>query len=311
MTSSADPAPSRWIELSVEADVEAVEPVSEILGRVATGTAVQPTRLIRDPNDELAAREDPGAPFLVVAHIPDDEGAAAAIESTERALWHLQAFGLRPVGALRTRHVDDGDWTDAWKAHYVPQRVGRVVIVPSWLEEPLGPGEVAITLDPGMAFGTGLHPTTRGCLHLLQEVSPMPAGVLDVGCGSGVLALAALRLGAERAVGVDTDPLAVAATRENAERNGLADRVTVNEGTLPASAEGRHELVLANLVAAVLIELAPRLAAHLAPGGVLLASGIIEPRATEVIAALRAAGLSVTARRDDGEWVSLRLEHAT
>ena len=311
MTSSADPAPSRWIELSVEADVEAVEPVSEILGRVATGTAVQPTRLIRDPNDELAAREDPGAPFLVVAHIPDDEGAAAAIESTERALWHLQAFGLRPVGALRTRHVDDGDWTDAWKAHYVPQRVGRVVIVPSWLEEPLGPGEVAITLDPGMAFGTGLHPTTRGCLHLLQEVSPMPAGVLDVGCGSGVLALAALRLGAERAVGVDTDPLAVAATRENAERNGLADRVTVNEGTLPASAEGRHELVLANLVAAVLIELAPRLAAHLAPGGVLLASGIIEPRATEVVGALRAAGLSVTARRDDGEWVSLRLEHAT
>ena len=311
MTSSADPAPSRWIELSVEADVEAVEPVSEILGRVASGTAVQPTRLIRDPNDELAAREDPGAPFLVVAHIPDDEGAAAAIESTERALWHLQAFGLRPVGALRTRHVDDGDWTDAWKAHYVPQRVGRVVIVPSWLEEPLGPGEVAITLDPGMAFGTGLHPTTRGCLHLLQEVSPMPAGVLDVGCGSGVLALAALRLGAERAVGVDTDPLAVAATRENAERNGLADRVTVNEGTLPASAEGRHELVLANLVAAVLIELAPRLAAHLAPGGVLLASGIIEPRATEVVGALRAAGLSVTARRDDGEWVSLRLEHAT
>ena len=311
MTSSADPAPSRWIELSVEADVEAVEPVSEILGRVATGTAVQPTRLIRDPNDELAAREDPGAPFLVVAHIPDDEGAAAAIESTERALWHLQAFGLRPVGALRTRLVDDGDWTDAWKAHYVPQRVGRVVIVPSWLEEPLRPGEVAITLDPGMAFGTGLHPTTRGCLHLLQEVSPMPAGVLDVGCGSGVLALAALRLGAERAVGVDTDPLAVAATRENAERNRLADRVTVNEGTLPASAEGRHELVLANLVAAVLIELAPRLAAHLAPGGVLLASGIIEPRATEVIAALRAAGLSVTARRDDGEWVSLRLEHAT
>ena len=139
----------------------------------------------------------------------------------------------------------------------------------------------------------------------------MPAGVLDVGCGSGVLALAALRLGAERAVGVDTDPLAVAATRENAERNRLADRVTVNEGTLPASAEGRHELVLANLVAAVLIELAPRLAAHLAPGGVLLASGIIEPRATEVIAALRAAGLSVTARRDEGEWVSLRLEHAT
>ena len=137
MTSSADPlgrgSSTPWIELSVEADVEAVEPVSEILGRVAAGTAVQPTRLIRDPNDELSAREDPSAPFVVVAHIPDDGTAAAAIEATERALWHLQAFGLRPVGQLRTRRVDDADWTDAWKAHYVPQRVGRVVVVPSWL----------------------------------------------------------------------------------------------------------------------------------------------------------------------------------
>jgi ribosomal protein L11 methyltransferase len=314
VTSSAeapgDRTSTRWIELSVVADVEAVEPVSEILGRVAAGTAVQPTRLIRDPSDELSAREDPSAPFVVVAHIPDDDGAAAAIESTERALWHLQAFGLRPVGPLSTRHVDDDDWTDAWKAHYVPQRVGRVVVVPSWLEEPLGPGEVAITLDPGMAFGTGLHPTTRGCLHLLQGVSPMPANVLDVGCGSGILALAALRLGAERAVGLDTDPLAVTATGENAARNGLGDRVTAVAGSLPASPEARHPLVLANLVAAVLIELAPRLAAHLAPGGVLLASGIIEPRAAEVINAMRAVGLTVTDRRDDGEWVSLRLEHA-
>jgi ribosomal protein L11 methyltransferase len=314
VTSSADPrggpASTRWIELSVEADIEAVEPVSEILGRVASGTAVQPTRLIRDPNDELSAREDPEAPFRVVAHIPDDDGAVAAVEATERALWHLQAFGLRPVGPLHTRRVDDGDWTDAWRRHYVPQRVGRVVVVPSWLEEPLGPKEVAITLDPGMAFGTGLHPTTRGCLHLLQDVSPMPPDVLDVGCGSGILALAALRLGADRATGYDTDPLAVAATRENAERNGLADRVAAVEGTLPATPATRHPLVLANLVAAVIVELAPRLAAHLVPGGALLASGIIEPRAGEVIEALRAAGLLVRERRDDGEWVSLRLEHA-
>lgn len=314
MTSSAEPpalpSSTPWVELSVEVDVEAVEPVSEILGRVAVGTAVQPTRLIRDPHDELSAREDPSAPFLVVAHIPDDGAAAAAIETTERALWHLQAFGLRAVGALRTRRVDDADWTDAWKAHYVPQRVGRVVVVPSWLEEPLRPGEVAITLDPGMAFGTGLHPTTRGCLSLLQEVSPMPADVLDVGCGSGILGLAALRLGAERAVGIDTDALAVTATLENAARNGLRDRVTAVQGTLPHAPSTLHRLVLANLVAAVLIELAPRLAAHLAPGGVLLASGIIEPRAGEVIGAMGVAGLAVTDRRDDGEWVSLRLEHA-
>ena len=130
-----------------------------------------------------------------------------------------------------------------------------------------------------------------------------------MGCGSGVLALAALRLGAERAVGLDTDPLAIDATHANAERNGLAERVEARLGTLPPAGGDRYELVLANLVAAVLIDLAPRLANHLAAGGTLLASGIIEPRAAEVTAALTAAGLCVVDRRDDGEWVSLRLEH--
>lgn len=297
----------RWLELSVEADVEAVEAVSEILGRVSAGTVVQPTALLRDPDDELAVREDVTAPYVVTAHIADDADASTRIDATERALWHLQAFGLRPVGGLRVRAVQDASWTEAWKAHYVPQRVGRVVIVPSWVEEPVAPDEVAITLDPGMAFGTGLHPTTRGCLQLLQQVSPMPDEVLDVGSGSGILALAALRLGAARAICLDTDPLAVAASAENARRNGVGDRLEAREGSLPSSAPRSYALVLANLVAAVLVELAPRLAAHTAPGGILLASGIIAPRADEVAAALARAGLAAEARLEDGEWVSLRL----
>ena len=301
----------RWLELSVEADVEAVEAVSEILGRVADGTAVQPTRLIRDPGDELSARADPSAPFIVTAHVAPDGDNGALIEETERALWHLQAFGLRPVGALRVRHVDDADWTDAWKEHYVPQRIGRVAIVPSWAADEPQDGEVAITLDPGMAFGTGLHPTTRGCLELLQEVAPMPARVLDVGCGSGILSLAALRLGAERVVAVDTDPLAIDATRANAERNGLAGPLEARAGSLDPVAAERFPLVLANLVAAVLVELAPRLAAHLEPGGTLSAGGIIETRADEVIAAMEAVGLRVIQRRDESEWVSLALAHAS
>ncbi len=297
----------RWLELSVTADVEAVEAVSEILGRVADGTAVYPTSLLRDSDDELAAREDPGAPYVVTAHVTDGPAASAQVESTERALWHLQAFGLRPVSQLRVRSVDDADWTDAWKDHYVPQRIGRVVIVPSWIDEAERPDEVRIQLDPGMAFGTGLHPTTRGCLALLQEIEPMPARVLDVGTGSGILALAALKLGAEDADALDTDPLAVEATQTNAQRNGLAERLTVRSGTLAPSPLRRYPLVMANLVAAVLVELAPRLFAHLAPGGALLASGIIQPRADEVTQALSAAGTEVVARRDDGEWVSLHL----
>lgn len=299
----------RWLELSVEADVESVEAVSEILGRVGGGTSVQATRLIHDENDELAAREDPEAPFVVTAHITDDPDAADAVDATERALWHLQAFGLRAVGPLRIQPVDDADWADAWKKHYVAQRIGRVLITPSWAAEEQRDGEVAIVLDPGMAFGTGLHPTTRGCLELLQRVTPMPPRVLDVGCGSGVLALAALRLGAVHAVGLDTDPLAVEATRANAMRNGLAECVDVRQGSLPVQPDERYGLVLANLVAVVLVDLAPRLAAHLAPGGALLGGGIIQPRAAEVIGAMMDAGLRVVHRRDDGEWVSLRLEH--
>jgi ribosomal protein L11 methyltransferase len=300
----------RWLELSVEADVEAVEAVSEILGRVSAGTAVHPTRLVRDPHDELAARADPTAPYVVTAHVPADGDRGTVVETTERALWHLQAFGLRPVGALRVREVDEAAWNDAWKEHYVAQRIGRVVVVPSWVDEPLRSDEVAITLDPGMAFGTGLHPTTRACLELLQEVSPMPPRLLDVGCGSGILALAALRLGAGSAHAIDTDPLAVQATRENADRNGLGDAVTAAAGTLPERPLERYPLVVANLVASVLVELAPRLAAHLANRGSLVTSGIIGSRADEVIAAMTAADLTVATRRVDGDWVSLVLKHA-
>jgi ribosomal protein L11 methyltransferase len=297
----------RWLELSVEVDVEAVEAVSEILGRVALGTAVRPTRLIRDPNDELAVSDDPAAPYVVSAHVPDDRAASASIEQTERALWHLQAFGLRPVGALQVQAVSD-DWTDAWRQHYVPQRIGRVLIVPSWVDEGSRDGAVTIRMDPGMAFGTGLHPTTRGCLLLLQDVEPMPDRVLDVGCGSGILALAALRLGAKEAVAIDTDPLAVDSTRANAAVNGLEARVEVREGTLPPSADKPFPLVLANLVATLLVELASRLATHTATGGTLVASGIIAPRGEEVRTALEAAGFAVRSAIDDGEWLSLRLE---
>ncbi|HEX7172857.1 MAG TPA: 50S ribosomal protein L11 methyltransferase [Candidatus Limnocylindria bacterium] len=299
----------RWLELTVQADVEAVEAVSEILGRVAAGTIVQPTRLIHDPDDELTVREDPAAGYAVVAHIEDEPGATAAVESTERALWHLQAFGLRRVGTLSVRPVADDDWAEAWKQQFVPQRIGRVVVVPSWSLEPVGSDEVPVVLDPGMAFGTGLHPTTRGCLELLQQLEPMPEHVLDVGSGSGILGIAALRLGADRAVAIDTDPLAVEATVANAGRNGLGDRVQATVGTLPVEAIERFPLVLANLVAAILVELAPRLASHLAPGGTLLASGIIEPKADVVLTAMGDAGLAVVSRHDDGEWVTLRLEH--
>ena len=303
----------RWLELSVEAGVEAVEAVSEILSRLGRGVAVRPTRLLTDPGDELAARDDPGAPYLITAHVPDDADAGAAIERTERALWHLQAFGLGPVGELHVTAVDESDWAGSWKSTYAPQRIGRVLIVPSWVNERPARGEVALRLDPGMAFGTGLHPSTRGCLELLQRLPPVPGTVLDVGSGSGILAIAALKLGWQRAVCLDTDPIAVRATSENAERNGLSRHIDARLGTLPldpetaATPQPGHPLVLANLVAAVLVELAEALGAHTGPSGYVVASGIVTGRATEVVDALRTAGLEPVARLDDGDWVSLLL----
>ena len=300
----------RWLALSVEADVEAIEAVSEVFGRLGRGAAVRPTRLVHDPGDELSAREDTSAPYELTVHIPDDGAAAGAVEETERALWHLQAFGLRPVGALQVTPVEESDWTEAWKAGYTPQRIGRIVVMPSWLDEPINPGQVLLKLDPGMAFGTGLHPTTRGCLRLLQRLRPMPSAVLDVGSGSGILALAVLKLGAESALCLDTDAAAVEATRANAAANGLEGRLEARHGSLPSEPSASFPLVVANLVAGLLVELAPRLAAHAEPGAALLAGGIIDHRAGGAIEALTAAGLVVRERIDEDEWVSLRLERA-
>ena len=296
----------RWLALSVEADVEAVEAVSEILSRLGRGSVIEPLRLVADAADEQALRADPAAGYRVTAYVPDDAEAPAAVDRTERALWHLQAFDLRPMSALAVTSVDDADWATAWREGYEPIRIGRITIVPTWLDIPADAGLV-VRLDPGMAFGTGLHPTTRSCAMAMQALGPMPDAVLDVGCGSGILGIAALALGAGRVVGYDTDPLAIEATRQNAEVNGLSDRVAAQEGTLPEGAAEQFPLVVANLVAAVLVELAPRLAAHTAPTGTVIASGIIQSRRDEVEAALAAAGLIVWERSLDGDWVTLRL----
>jgi ribosomal protein L11 methyltransferase len=299
----------RWLALSVEADVEAVEAVSEILGRLGRGSVIEPLALVADATDEQSLRPDPTNGYRVMAWIPDDTDAAEAIDATRRALWHLRAFDLRPMTDLSVATTDDAAWATAWREGYEPIRIGRLTIVPSWLDEPRG-ADLVLRLDPGMAFGTGLHPTTRACLELLQQRTPMPARVLDVGTGSGILGLAALRLGADRVVGYDTDPLAVEASTTNAVANGLADRFDARQGTLPATAGERYPLVLANLVASVLVDLGPRLAAHAEPGASLIASGIIESRSGEVEAALATAGFQIIEWITDGDWLTIRLERA-
>jgi len=299
-----------WLELAVDADVEAVEAVSEILGRVAPGgTSVEPGLELTD--EGLGAQVDPTRPAIVRAYLPARGGAAldVAVAAVAEALGHLQAFGLRPIGELRTRLVDEADWAEAWKAHFPVLRVGRrVVIRPTWRRHRREPDDVVLALDPGMAFGTGLHPTTRLCLAAIEALADRGAlagaRVLDVGCGSGILAIAALRLGASAAFGVDTDPIAIEATLANARRNRLARRVRARVGSLPSGVTA-FDVVLANLIAGVLVPLAAPLYDELRPGATLLASGIFIDREAEVRAAFEAAGLEVVGRSFEGDWVAL------
>ena len=255
-----------------------------MLGRVMTsGTTVEPAFDLVD--DGLGARIDLSRPAVVRGYVPADRSAAEAAAEVAEALGHLQAFGLRPIGELRTRAVREADWADARKAFFPVMRIGRrLLIQPTRRRHAAAPDDVLLALDPGMAFGTGLHPTARLCLAGLEPMADdgrlRDARVLDVGCGSGSSRSAALKLGGSTALGVDTDPVAVESTTANARRNGLGDRLTAQQGSLPTGA-GPFDVILANLVAGVLI-LAPLLRAELRPGGTLLASGIIVDREREV-----------------------------
>ena len=268
------------------------------------------------PVDEgLAVRLDPTRPAIVRAYLPgaEDDAERGAIESVQEALWHLRAFGLREIGGLQARTVHAADWAEAWKPNFPVQRIGRsIVIRPSWRRRRNAPGDIVLALDPGTAFGTGLHPSTRLCLRRLERWSDegrvRGARVLDLGSGSGILAIAAARLGAARVLAVDTDPLAVEATHANARRNRVARLVRARRGSIPTG-EASFDLVLANLVASMIVELARALRDELRPGGGrLVTGGVFADREAEVRRALNAAGMHVVAREEEEEWVAIEAE---
>jgi ribosomal protein L11 methyltransferase len=325
----------RWIEIAVPAHAEAVEPVSEVLTEVAAnGVAIEEPYTLED--DGQRYRPVPGAPVTVRAYIPDDAHAPGALRRIQHALWHLKSLGDHFIGELTTRLVDDADWAEAWKEHFQVTRIGRrIVIKPSWREYAPPPEAVVLALDPGMAFGTGTHPTTRTCLEALEDGVRPGDDVLDVGTGSGILAVAALKLGAARALACDISTVAVRAATENVALNGLADRIEVVQGSLglgpggepllvPAPPEPGEDpvallaavraltpvrLVVANIIARVIGELAPALLAATAPGGTLIAGGIIAERRHEAEDPLIAAGLRDIQVRQDGDWLTLVGRH--
>jgi ribosomal protein L11 methyltransferase len=283
------------------------------------GVTVEPAFELVD--EGLSARVDGTRPAVVRAYLPgaDASGASRSIERVRSDLGHLRAFGLRPIGELEVAVVQEEDWAEAWKAHFPVLRLGRRLVVrPTWRRYRARQGEVVIALDPGMAFGTGLHPSTRLCLAGLERLADddllVGRRVLDVGCGSGILGLAAARLGAASVLGVDTDPVAVEATRANARRNRLGGVVRARPGSLPVGEEP-FDLVVANLIASLLVGLAAELhaatragAGRPGSGGRLLAGGVFSDREPEVRRALLAAGFRVGSRAQEGDWVALEAE---
>ena len=205
--------------------------------------------------------------------------------------------------------VDGDDWIDVWKKHFRPIHLGRIVVVPEWIEYTPAAGEEVVLLDSNMAFGTGEHETTSMCVELMQEYITPDSVCIDVGCGSGILGISAIKLGAAKAYLTDIDPIAVESALHNSELNAVSDKTVVAHSNLLDDADIQGDIMMANITGEVLKLLAPSIPKNLKKDGVLILSGIIESRLEMVKAAYEAVGMEVTFERRKGEWFALVLKH--
>jgi ribosomal protein L11 methyltransferase len=302
---------TRWKSFTVEVRREAVDAVMQFLmDHGSLGMAYD--------EQLLGASGDPADPVPE----PPDVTRLTAYYPWDTDLWILkqtfldflpllaESFGENPAAFLDATEITDSGWAEKWKEHFRARKVGRrIVIKPSWEEIRRGRGDVVLTVDPGQAFGTGTHETTRMCLRFIEDVfdlSPPPRTVLDIGTGTGILGIAAARLGAEKVLALDTDPVAVEVAGKNAVLNGVADAFR-SEGTTLGAIEGEFDLVLGNLIAEILIDLAADLSARCAPGRHLVLSGILREKTGWVMEEFAKQGVTLVEESTEGQWAALLL----
>lgn len=301
-----------WIEVRVITKSEALEPVSGIFYSLdCKGVAIE------DPEDILGREQGPltwdfadinvlehkGKFAVVKAYFAEEDNIEEILGYVNEKLVELKEMGI-DLGEAKVEHekMYEEDWANTWKQYYKPSKVGeKIVVKPIWEEYEQKEGELVVNLDPGMAFGTGTHETTRMCIQALEKYVKEESTVFDVGCGSGILAIAAAKLGAKLAVGVDLDPVAVESSIENVGYNNL-NNIEILHGNLVEVIDGKSDIVVANILAEVICILTDDVKRVMKDGGVFITSGIIHDRVDMVCEKLEATGFEVIEKNRDGEW---------
>lgn len=299
-----------WLEVVVRITPEGIELVADIFAELGTGGVVieDPAVLARyageiNPEEwavpDFVLRSDAA---VVKGYLPLDQTAMQRLAVLYTA---LDNFPFSEAPSVTVRPIPEDDWSNAWRAYYRPIQIGRrLVVKPAWENYNSGEDRIIIELDPGMAFGCGTHPTTAMCLKLLEELVAGGETVYDVGTGSGILAIAAIKLGAGRVVAVEQDHLAFRVALENVRRNGVENLVQVVPGNLLDEMNEPANLIVANIATDAVIRLAPRAACLLVPGGSLIVSGISAKRTLDVDGVLQNAAFTVRVRLIEGDWVA-------
>ena len=299
-----------WLEVSLTVNGELAEAVADVLARFAY-SGVMMEQGVKYTDEEDAGT--PTGPITVRAYLEINDQIEPTRQKLEESLYYLGR--IQPLPAASYKQIADQNWMDAWKQHYKPILIGeRLVIVPAWMESP-DPSRIPIKIDPGMAFGTGTHPTTQLCLDLMEKmfVPHPPSRVIDVGCGSGILSIAALKLGAQSALGVDIDAGSLVNARENANSNQVGEELILEVGSVQEILEGRFAfrqapIVLANILAPVIVRLFDAgLAKLIEENGAIILSGILQEQTQSVINAAQTKGLRISERKQVGDWVALAM----